>query len=77
MGKHKKISSEEKLKIVLEALENGNISETCRKHGIYENQFYQWKEKLLDNADKVFNHGNKRDPEKEKLKQVKKDLKKP
>jgi transposase-like protein len=75
MGKHKKRSSEEKLKIVLEALENGNISETCRKHRIYEAQFYQWKDKLLDNADKVFKHGNKKDPEKQKLKQEKDRLK--
>jgi len=41
MGKHKKRSPEEKLEIVLEGLQNDNISETCRKYGIYENQFYQ------------------------------------
>jgi len=75
MGKNKKRSSEEKLKIVLEALENGNISETCRKHGVYEAQFYQWKDKLLDNADEIFQHGNKKDPEKEKLKRETERLK--
>ena len=74
MGNHKKRSSDEKLQIVLEALENGNIAETCREYGIYENQFYQWKEKLIDNADKVFKHGNKRDPEKEQLEQEKERL---
>lgn len=74
MGENKKRSSEEKLKIVLEALENGNISETCRKHGVYEAQFYQWKDKLLDNADEIFQHGNKKDPEKEKLKRETKRL---
>ena len=45
MGDHTKRSSDEKLKIVLEALENGNIAETCREYGIYENQFYQWTNK--------------------------------
>jgi len=28
-------------------LQNNNISELCRKHGIYESQFYQWKKDLL------------------------------
>ncbi|MCK8826056.1 transposase [Fuchsiella alkaliacetigena] len=59
------------MQIVLEALQNDNISETCRQHGIYENQFYQWKKKLLSSADSVFQHKNKRDPEKEKLEQEK------
>lgn len=75
MGKNKKRSPEEKMKIVLEALQNDNISETCRKHGIYESQFYQWKNKLVDSADEVFRSKKKKDPEKEKLKSENERLK--
>jgi transposase-like protein len=38
MSKNTKRSPEEKMEIVLEGLQNDNISETCRKHGIYESQ---------------------------------------
>ena len=76
MGKNKKRSPEEKMQIVLEALQNENISETCRKHGIYESQFYQWKNKLVDSAGKVFRNKKKKDPEKEKLKSENERLKK-
>jgi len=75
MGKNKKRSAEEKLEIVFEGLENGNIAETCREHGIYESQFYQWKKKLLNSADKVFSRKNKKDPEKQKLKKENEKLK--
>ncbi len=75
MGKHKKRSSQEKMKIVLEGLQNGNIAETCREYGIYESQFYQWKKRLIDSADKVFRSKKKKDPEKEKLKAENKKLK--
>ena len=75
MGKQKKRSAEEKLKIVLEGLQSDNISETCRQHGIYESQFYQWKDKLLESANEVFSRKNKKEPEKEKLKEKNKKLK--
>jgi len=76
MGKKRKIRSpKQKLKIVLEALQSNNIAETCRKHGIYESQFYQWKEKLLDSADEIYNNG-KKDREKQKLKKEKERLEK-
>ena len=38
-------SADEKLKILLEAEKEG-ITAAIRKHGIYSNTFYQWKEKL-------------------------------
>ena len=75
MGNNKKRSAKEKLKIVLEGLQSDNISETCREHGIYESQFYQWKNKLIDSADKVYSRKNKKDPEKEKLKSENEKLK--
>jgi len=75
VGNNKKRSAKEKLKIVLEGLQSDNISETCREHGIYESQFYQWKNKLIDSADKVYSRKNKKDPEKEKLKSENEKLK--
>jgi transposase-like protein len=68
MSKNKKRTPEEKMQIVLEAMQNDSIAETCRKYGIYESQFYQWKKKLIGSADKVFRNTKKKDPEKEQLK---------
>ncbi len=59
---HTRRSSKEKPKIVLEGIENDNVAEVCRWHGSYESQYYDWKRKLLDTADEVFNNGNKKDP---------------
>ncbi len=39
-----KRSAEEKWEIVQEGLRSGNISETCRKHGIAANLWYRWKD---------------------------------
>ena len=36
---------EEKWQIIQEGLKSGNVSETCRRHGIAPNLFYRWKEK--------------------------------
>ena len=76
MDKHKKRSPQEKMEIVLEALQNGNIAETCRKYDIYESQFYQWKKKLIDSASDVFRDKKKKDPEKKKLKNKVEELEK-
>src|SRR5258706_15868696 len=35
---------EEKWQIVQEGIKSGNVSETCRRHGIAPNLFYRWKE---------------------------------
>jgi len=48
MGKRRSFSAEEKLKIVMEGLREGNkISEVCRRHDIHSSQFYDWKEKAM------------------------------
>ena len=46
MSKNTKRSPEEKMEIVLEGLQNDNISETCRKHGITKVNFTR--KNLLD-----------------------------
>lgn len=48
MGKRRSFSAEEKLKIVMESLKEGNkISKVCRRHDIHSSQIYDWKEKAM------------------------------
>jgi transposase-like protein len=46
MGRKPRVdrSLEEKWQIVQEGLKSGNVSETCRRHGIAPNLFYRWKD---------------------------------
>jgi len=37
-------SPEEKGQIIQEGIESGSVSETCRRHVIAPNLFYQWKD---------------------------------
>ncbi len=76
MAKHRNWSAKEKLDIVLEIMQNGNISEACRKHGIYESQFYGWKKILEECAGDIFKNRKKQDPKKERLEKEKKQLEK-
>jgi len=78
MGKkYKQRTPQQKLEIVLEGLQSDtSISEVCRRHGIYESQYYGWKKRLLDSADEVFSRDSKRDLEKERLEDENERLKK-
>ena len=51
-------SPREKLEILLEGTAAGNIAEVCRRRGITENLYYNWRSRLLAKAGAVFNHGN-------------------
>jgi transposase-like protein len=44
MGRKPRVdrSPEEKWQIVQEGIKSGNVSETCRRHGIAPNLFYRW-----------------------------------
>ena len=54
-GKRRKWSAAEKLRIVLAGLQaDTKVAELCRREGITANQFYQWKDRLLGSAAKVF-----------------------
>ena len=46
MGRKPRVdrSPEEKRQIVQEGIKSGNVSETCRRHGIAPNLFYRWKD---------------------------------
>lgn len=51
----KKWSAAEKLRIVLAGLQaDTKVSELCRREGITANQYYQWKDRLMGSAAKVF-----------------------
>ncbi len=60
MSKRKHYLPKQKIKLVFEALTYPDgISAFCRKNGITENLFYNWKDKLFSNADIVFNQKKK------------------
>ena len=41
-GSRRRYTAKEKVKILEEGRQSGSVSETCRRHGISSNQFYQW-----------------------------------
>jgi transposase len=51
----RKFSAADKLRIVLAGLQaDTKVSELCRREGISATQYYQWKDRLLGSAAKVF-----------------------
>jgi putative transposase len=59
-------TKEEKLLILKEGSANG-VAATCRKYGIYEASYYQWKNKFQEMGDAGLQHGMT----KEHLKEIK------
>ena len=43
-------TAEEKWEIVQEGMKSGNVSETCRRHGIAPNLLYRWKDEAEQGA---------------------------
>jgi transposase len=52
MGRKPRVdrTPDEKWEIVQEVLESGNISETCRRHGISPTLFYRWRDEAEQGA---------------------------
>ena len=52
MGRKPRVdrTPEEKWQIVQEGIKSGNVSETCRRHGIAPNLFYRWKDEAEQGA---------------------------
>ena len=72
---YRKWDSKTKLRIVLEGMKsNGNLSELCNRYQISQAQYYQWRDKLLNQGAKVFESGNE-NKEVTKLKDKVKKLK--
>ena len=46
MGRKPRVdrTPEEKWQIVQEGMKGGNVSETCRRHGIAQTLYYRWKD---------------------------------
>jgi transposase len=56
--KHRKWTGREKLQIVLEGLRGEvPLGELCARHQINQTQYYQWRDRLLQQGAKVFEHG--------------------
>src|SRR2546430_17529962 len=41
---------EEKWQIIQEGMKSGNVSETCRRHGITQTLYYRWKDEAEQGA---------------------------
>ena len=55
MGKRKRYTSEEKIKILREVLEDGKtISGTAEKYGVHPNQIMNWRKQLFESGQEVF-----------------------
>ena len=52
MGRKPRVdrTPEEKWEILQEGLKSGNVSETCRRHGIAQTMFYRWKDEAEQGA---------------------------
>jgi len=51
-------TANEKLAIVLEGLRgDGTVADLCTRHQINQSQYYAWRDKLLNDGAKVFEHG--------------------
>ena len=71
----RKLTLEEKVKIVQEAEHNG-FTETALKHNISSRQIYRWRDKLQSGGSKALSYGAKIDPELKSLKDENLQLKK-
>jgi len=55
MGKRKRYTSEEKIKILREVLEDGkSISSVAERHGVHPNLILNWRKQLFENAVQTF-----------------------
>jgi transposase len=71
----RKISPQDKLRVVLEGMSGKRpLAEICNDYGISQSLYYQWRDKLLSNGDKVFKRGGI-DKEQERLSRENRKLK--
>ena len=55
MGKRKRYTSEEKIKILREVLEDGkSVSSTAEAYGVHPNQIMNWRKQLFEGAQQIF-----------------------
>lgn len=64
MQKRKKLSSDFKAKVALEALkEQQTLQELAQKYQVHPNQISTWKQEFIRNAARVFTKGKKKEKE--------------
>lgn len=60
-------TAKRKIEVVLEGLkEKETVGEVCRKHGISQSMYYEWRNILLQQGEELFRHGGKTKEEAEK-----------
>lgn len=72
--KRRKWDSKTKAKIVLEGLSGRPVSEICNEYGIYQNQYYSWRDKFLNEAHNIFESKKGKGTQVERLLREKNEL---
>jgi len=71
LTKRKHWTAKRKLEVVLEGLkEKETVGELCRKHGISQSMYYEWRNLLLQKGEDLFRHGGKTQEEAEKERRI-------
>ena len=71
--KRRQWTSKEKLKIVLQGLKGDiSVGELCNQHQISQSQYYRWRDRLLAEGAKIFDHGGPDRTEQRLQKEVRK-----
>ncbi len=69
--KRRKWTSRKKLEVVLEGIkEKETIAELCRKHGISQSMYYEWRNTLFEKGEEALKYGGKSKEEAEKDKRI-------
>lgn len=69
--KRKFWTAKRKLEVVLDGLrEKETVAEVCRKHGISQSMYYEWRDLLLEKGEEVLKHGGMSKSEAEKGKRI-------
>jgi len=64
-------TAKRKLGVILECLKGKEtVSEVCRKHGISQSMYYEWRNVLLEKGEEALKHGGKSKEEFEKDKRI-------
>ena len=73
--KRRRWDSKIKAKIVFEGISGRPVSEICNEYGIYQNQYYSWRDQLLNKAHSVFETNKGKGGELERLLRERAELK--
>lgn len=64
-------TSKKKLEVVLEGIkEKETVTEICRKHGISQSMYYEWRNTLFEKGEEALKYGGRSKQEAEKEKRI-------